>query len=575
MGVDPRGAAGEPGFERIDFALPPAGEARRVVRPARGIAGRGCGADLPGQRIDEGAETRRGEFRAAQELPPVHPRLQKLRVLGEQAPPAVGPVIGRAVVPHPYFVILRPRIAAAQGPVKIPDRSGVQAPLAVLGQVGAPRQSVDVHREHIQDVVVDPGRAVDGVEVGAIAPAGRDVRGQGVVKPLDEILDVVPLGRGQIGEFRLADGEGERQAGETAPQLEVELVGVRQIDFEQVPARDFFRPHLGGLELREIHALRFDAERIGQNVDADVVARIEIAPVGVEEHFDELRPRRPAAEPVAQGINEGVVEKRAVVIPRADWSPLCEGGQAVERQGVVAAQRVVEPHRVTLLRKFGRGRAPHIGSDRTHRRRRGGQGGPARRGPRPGVDPAGAHPVGFHQRTRAVGVDHQQRQLAGKRVEPGRPGCRQADVMRRRRTARRNVVGGVDHRAHQRRGRDREGARVDGGGGSGLGHGGAAGRGRRDDISDPLARGRRGQAHPEGVGEGARGAGNPDAFRQKKRGGAAITRAGGRRAEIAADRRLVGGRQLRDAGGEVFTLGRKGRGKFVATVVPSGWTRAR
>ena len=259
-------------------------------------------------------------------MPAVYPRLQELWVLGEEAPPTVVPEIGGSVVALPDFVVLRPRITAAQGSVKIPDWTGLEATFAILGHVGAADQTIDVHPEDVHDVVVDPRRAVDVVEVRAIFPPGGEIGRQGIVELLKIITDVVPLRGVQIGEFGLADPEGEGQAGEATPQLEIEFVAVRQIEFEEVAAGDFFRAEVVGCELREVHALAVDAQRIGQDVDAHIVALIEVAAIGVEEQFHHLGARCPAAEPVAQGVNEGVVEKRAVVIPRTDQRPVLERG---------------------------------------------------------------------------------------------------------------------------------------------------------------------------------------------------------------------------------------------------------
>ena len=369
----------------------------------------------------------------------------------EETPPTVVPKIGGSIVALPDFVVLGPRITAAQGPVKIPDWTGLEATFAILGHVGTADQTIDVHSEDVQDVVVDPRRAVDVVEVRAIFPPGGEIGRQGIVELLKIITDVVPLRGVQIGEFGLADPEGEGQAGEAAPQLEIEFVAVRQIEFEEVAAGDFFRAEVVGGELREVHALAVDAQRISQDVDAHIVALIEVAAIGIEEQFHHLGARCPAAEPVAQGVNEGVIEKRAVVIPRTDERPVLERGQAVEGQRVVAAQGVVESQGETFLGEIGGRGAAHVGGNGTQRGRRYRHRGVAGGRTRPRVNPAGAHVVTFHERTGAVGVDHHQWQLAGKRIEPRATGRGQPHIVRGGGKAGGEIVGTVDHGPHDRR----------------------------------------------------------------------------------------------------------------------------
>src|SRR5207244_1754607 len=125
--------------------------------------------------------------------------------------------------------------------------------------------------------------------------------------------------------------DGDGRAGKISLRLKTQLGRVRQIDLEKIAAGDRSAAGVAKVERGEVHAQRVDVERVGENVDADVVVVIEIAAVAVDEDFDHLGVRRPAAEAVAEFVDKRVVEQRAVVIPRAGEHPTAELAEAGER----------------------------------------------------------------------------------------------------------------------------------------------------------------------------------------------------------------------------------------------------
>ena len=204
IGVDEVHAVRQPFLEEVDFALVGAGErvgvavggngagpgADAILRtPAAGFAGLGLG-QLAAEVGDDGEDMVGGEGGAAQVGPAVNPALPEVGIGEEALPPAdalqgrIAEIVGALVAAGlhiPEAGIEATDVTAvghALAAVEVPERPHADLLAAVLVEVAAEPEGIDVPGEGVKDVMVKPGIDIDvggvaGQRVGVVGPPER------------------------------------------------------------------------------------------------------------------------------------------------------------------------------------------------------------------------------------------------------------------------------------------------------------------------------------------------------------------------------------------------------------------
>jgi len=337
--VDPRAAPQQPLLELIDLTLETA-VTGTLAGPLLVVAPLGF-PNLIGHRIDRRVETLGAERALAKREPPVDVLLPKIGVLEEAVPPDVAEIVRAIAGAAPSLGVVVPAVGRIQRPVEIPQRSHLQLSAAILVQVRAQPKRIHVHRQHVQQVVIDERIHVDvpGVPAGRIGEVGSVER---IFERIEVPANPRRLGGGDLRLLGVHVAQRSIPVGRVAPRgAEAAVAIVGPVDLQHVPAADGGFGVVPGLEPFDVDPVRAPLDLLHEDVEPDVVTGRNRLIVRIEVHLDESGPHRVPADLIAQFVHQRVVDQRAIETERRVEDPVRFGGHAEDRD--VPVQVVLIP----------------------------------------------------------------------------------------------------------------------------------------------------------------------------------------------------------------------------------------
>ena len=150
----------EPFLEVVNLALETA-VTGGVAAPSLRVADLRL-AEFVGHRIDRGVEGGRAEGAVlSQGVPAVDVLLPEIDILEEFVPPDVVMIVGAVAGAVPALGVVVAAVGRIEGPVEVPERAHLELAVAFLMDEGAQPEGIDVHRQHVEQVVIDPRIDVD------------------------------------------------------------------------------------------------------------------------------------------------------------------------------------------------------------------------------------------------------------------------------------------------------------------------------------------------------------------------------------------------------------------------------
>ncbi len=247
----------------------------------------------------------------------------------------------------PALGVVVAAVGGIQCAVEVPDRSHLQLAAAALVQVRAQTQGVDVHREHVEQVVVDEAVHVDVLGIAGLR-IGEVEAVKGVLESIQVASDPCGLGRRDLSFLRVHVAEGPIAIGGIAAgRAKATVSRIDLVDLDHISSAD---PGLGAvprLELLDVDPLLAPLDLLHEDIETDVVAGRDRAIVRVDVHFDKPGPDRVPADLIAQVVDESVVDQGPVVGVWSIQNPVGVGGHA--ENGRIPVPIVFVPNLESIL----------------------------------------------------------------------------------------------------------------------------------------------------------------------------------------------------------------------------------